>query len=138
MQKSLTLLVVGTLSHIAKWTRPDILLPVSRLAVKMRAPTVHYMSIALRLVRFLIETVALALKHSCEEGETMRVKCYTDAGSKFAIEDGGKNMSGLIVFVGGNAVTWSARRQLIVSNDVCEIELYAQNLGLKASLPYRE
>ena len=45
-------------------------------------------------------------------------------------------MTGCILFVGGNAVHWRARRQLIVSNDICEAELYALNVGLKASLPF--
>ena len=128
--------VVGVLTHIAKWTRPDILLPVARLATKMRAPTIHHMSVALRLVKFIHETHAWAIKHSCDESEEMRVKCYADAGSKFVDVDGGRHMSGIIVFVGGNAVTWSARRQLIVTDDVCEAEVYALNLGLKMSLPY--
>lgn len=60
------------------------------------------------------------------------------AGSKFAIIDEGKHMAGIVVFVGGNAVHWSARKQLITTNDICEAELYSLNLGLKASLPYRD
>lgn len=131
-------MAIGSVSHIAGHSRPDVMLPVNRLAKRMRNPTEHHMNQLLRLIRFLYGTRTTALKFSRDQDETMTTKCYTDAGSKFVLEDEGKHMSGVVVFVGGNAVHWSARRQLIVSNDICEVELYALNLGLKASLPFRD
>lgn len=66
---------VGSVAHIAGSTRADIMLPINRLAKKMRAPTVHHMNLLLKIIRFLYETIANALKHSRDEGEGMQTRC---------------------------------------------------------------
>lgn len=90
--------VIGSLNHIGQSTRPDIVLPVSRLSKYLIEPTIHQMHLALKLISYLMGTSNLSLKYSFDQSALTKVRCFSDAGSKFALVDETKHMNGMVIY----------------------------------------
>jgi hypothetical protein len=70
--------LIMSLMHLARFTRPDIMKPVSYLASKSAKPTVYDYSKAIRIIKYLSGTPNVGLVFTYNNGK-VNVKVYTDA-----------------------------------------------------------
>lgn len=121
--------LIGMLLYISTNTRPDISAAVGILAQRVAKPRQLDLTEALRIVRYLTSTKDIKL-HMFDEKETISLTAYTD--SDWA-EDRltRKSISGVICKVLGGTVSWSSRKQDIVSTSTTEAEFYALSEAVK-------
>jgi hypothetical protein len=74
--------------HLARFTRPDIMVPVSYLASRSAKPTVYYYSEAIRIIKYLSGTHNVGLVFTYNIGN-VHVKVYADASHKLHENDYG-------------------------------------------------
>jgi hypothetical protein len=119
---------VGTLLYGAISTRLDIAFAVNKLTQRMQAPTIRDAKACDRRVfRYLAGTKSLGLLFGRRGGDVKQqsVSAYADAdwaGDK----DDRKSVSGWVAFLNGDPVSWSSKKQKVVSQSTCEAELYAE------------
>jgi hypothetical protein len=102
--------VVGALQYCTL-TRPDISLSVNQLCQHMHNPTSAHWSAAKRVLRYL--------KHTLDHGlliskGPMHLQAYCDsdwAGNP----DNRKSTSGFCIFLGNSLISWSTKKQNVVS-----------------------
>lgn len=119
--------MVGTLLYAAISTRLDIAFAVNRLTRRMQAPTARDAKACERVFRYLAGTKSLGLLFGRRPGDVKQqsVSAYADAdwaGDK----DDRKSVSGWIALLNGDPVSWSSKKQKVVSQSTCESELYAE------------
>jgi hypothetical protein len=117
---------VGTLLYAAISTRPDISFAVSKLAQSMQAPTVAHAKACDRVLRYLAGTKTAGLLFGRNSNEkNIRVSAYADAdwGSDHTDR---KSITGWVVMVNGDPISWASKKQKVVSQSSCEAELYAE------------
>ena len=120
--------IVGTLLYAAISTRPDIAHAVQRLSRHMQAPLQRHMTAAERVLRYLAGTKQLGLVFGgapLADGAPIEVQAYADADWANDKTDR-KSVSGWVVKVNGNVVSWASKKQRTVAQSTCEAELYAQ------------
>jgi hypothetical protein len=109
--------VVGALQYCTL-TRPDISFSVNQLCQHMHNPTSAHWSAAKRVLRYL--------KHTPDHGlliskGPMHLQAYCDsdwAGNP----DDRKSTSGFCIFLGNSLISWSAKKQNVVSRSSTEAE----------------
>jgi hypothetical protein len=113
--------VVAKLLYLAKRTRTDILLAISYLCTRVKAPTAGDQAKLERVLKYLNGTSehVLVLRPSPE----MLLEGYVDAS--FACHPDGKSHTGLVVMLGGCTVLCMSSKQKIVTRDSTEAELVA-------------
>ena len=127
---------LGSCNYIGHSTRADILIYVNKLSTFMRAPTKHHFQLLMKLIAYLYKTRKQHLKYTID-GYERPITVYADA-SAFGMElTKGRHTSGIVVELFGNPVQWLTRRQSVVTDEICNAELYALNLGLKQGLHIR-
>eukprot|EP01036_Dinobryon_divergens_P034190 gene34190-44172_t len=114
------------LSYLAKRTRPDILLAVSFLAMRMKNPN-HYDSSKLqRIYEYLAKTqdYTFTLKPS-----SFRILAWVDAS--YAVHTDGRSHTGILIGFGGHRglVYFRSSVQRLVSDSSTYAELIAQHDG---------
>ena len=120
---------VGALNWAALATRPDISFAVSTVARFASKPGPAHWEAVKRIFRYLAGTRDLWLSY----GETKRTLLgYTDADGSMA-EDR-RAISGYAFLVDGGAVSWSSKRQEIISLSTTESEYVAATHGMKEAL----
>ena len=120
---------VGALNWAALATRPDIAFAVATVARFAANPgPVHWEAVK-RIFRYLAGTRELWLSY----GETRRaLEGYADADGSMA-EDR-RAISGYTFLIDGGAVSWSSKRQEIISLSTTESEYVAAMHGMKEAL----
>jgi hypothetical protein len=109
--------LVGALQYCTL-TRPDIAYSVNQLCQHLHSPTTAHWTAAKRVLRFL--------KHTSDHGITftktsLQLNAYYDsdwAGSP----DDRRSTSGFAVFLGDCLISWSAKKQPVVSRSSTEAE----------------
>jgi hypothetical protein len=120
---------VGALNWAALATRPDISFAVSTVARFASNPGPAHWEAVKRIFRYLAGTRDLRLSY----GEARRALVgYTDADGSMA-EDR-RAISGYAFLIDGGAVSWSSKRQEIVSLSTTESEYVAATHGLKEAM----
>jgi len=119
---------VGTLLYAAISTRLDIAFAVNKLTQRMQAPTIRDAKACDRVFRYLAGTKSLGLLFGrgagdCEQQQS--VSAYADADWAGDRADR-KSVSGWVAFLNGDPVSWSSKKQKVVSQSTCEAELYAE------------
>lgn len=122
--------LIGSLLYASISTRPDISFAVSALAQHSADPGSAHWAQALRVLRYLSLTSALALRLG---GESAVVNVYTDADWAGDKKDA-KSMSGAVTLIGDGPVQWSAKKQTQVSLSSMESEYYAMAGGVQDAL----
>lgn len=127
VDQKLFLEMVGTLLYAAISTRLDIAYAVNRLTRRMQAPTARDAKACERVFRYLAGTKSLGLLFGRRRGDVKQqsVSAYADAdwaGDK----DDRKSVSGWVALLNGDPVSWSSKKQKVVSQSTCESELYAE------------
>jgi len=120
---------VGALNWAALTTRPDIAFAVATVARFAANPGIPHWEAVKRIYRYLAGTRNLWLTY----GETRRVlEGYADADGSMA-EDR-RAITGYAFLIDGGAVSWSSKRQEIVSLSTTESEYVAATHGMKEAL----
>jgi histone deacetylase 1/2 len=110
--------VVGALQYLTL-TRPDIAFSVNKVCQFLQAPTdVHWIAVK-RILRYLRHTSALGL--FIQRSSSLLFSGFADAGWAGCPNDR-RSTGGHVVFLGGNLVAWSSRKQPTVSRSSTEAE----------------
>jgi hypothetical protein len=120
---------VGSLMYASLGSRPDIAFAVQTVSRFARNPGVAHWEAVKRIFRYLKGTRELWLSYG---GREVDLEGYADADGSM-MEDR-RAVSGYAFIVNGGAVSWSAKRQEIVSLSTTESEYVAATYAAKEAL----
>jgi hypothetical protein len=124
---------IGSLNHCAVATRPDISFSVSLLAQFMDNPgRVHWEAIK-RVFRYLLGTRNWKLVYGMTE---RGLEGYTDADG--SSQEHRRAISGYVFLVNGGAISWSSKKQELVTLSTAESEYVAATHAAKEALWLRQ
>jgi hypothetical protein len=111
--------LAGALQYLT-FTRPDITYAVQHICLHMHDPRESHLTALKRIIRYLQGTAdhGLLLPRSTSVSELV---VYTDADWA-GCPDTRRSTSGYAVFLGDNLVSWSSKRQKVVSRSSAEAE----------------
>ena len=113
--------LMGSLRYLT-CTRPDILFTVRVISRFMEAPTSTHMKAVKRILRYLKGTIDNGLLYS----SSIDFKLVGFSDSDFAGDiDDRKSTTDFVFFMVDCAVTWSSKKQSIVTLSTCEAEYVA-------------
>lgn len=110
--------IVGSLMYLTA-TRSDMLFVVSLISRYMAKPTELHMQAAKRALRYLKGTVSLGIFY--KKGGTKELFGFTDSDYAGDVEDR-KSTSGYVFLLSNGAVSWSSKKQPIVTLSTTEAE----------------
>jgi hypothetical protein len=121
--------LIGMLLYISTNTRPDISASVGILSQRVSKPRqLDYLE-ALRIVKYLVSTQSEKLKMF---NDTNSTPLLAFADSDWAEDrQTRKSISGIICKIFGAAISWSSRKQDVVSTSTTESEFYAISEAVK-------
>uniref|UniRef100_A0A2N9GQ99 Integrase catalytic domain-containing protein n=1 Tax=Fagus sylvatica TaxID=28930 RepID=A0A2N9GQ99_FAGSY len=111
---------VGAL-HYLTFTRPDISFAVHQVCQYMAAPTTTHLTAAKRILRYIKGTLFHGIAFT---PGPLHLSVYSDADWAGDPDDR-RSTSGLLVYLGSNPITWSAKKQPTVSRSSIESEYRA-------------
>ncbi|XP_071740590.1 uncharacterized mitochondrial protein AtMg00810-like [Rutidosis leptorrhynchoides] len=113
--------LVGALQYLTI-TRPDISYAVNQVSQFLQAPTIDHLQDVKRIIRYIKGTIhyGLTFYHSPKAS----LLGYSDADWARCIETR-RSTYGYSIFLGGNLVSWSAKKQPTVARSSCESEYRA-------------
>jgi transposase InsO family protein len=113
---------IGSLIHLAKWTRPDLAFAISYCARAMAKPTELYWTYVKRIFRYLRKTASHAIAY--KKGVTASLIGYSD--SDFAnCSTSRKSISGFVFVVDKGPISWKSSKQELVATSTLEAEYIA-------------
>ena len=122
--------LAGALQYLT-FTRPDITYAVQQLCLHMHDPREPHLTTPKRLLRYLRGTIDYGLL--LQRFSSTEMVVYTDANWA-GCPDIRRSTSGYAIFLGGNLVSWSSKRQQVASRSSAEAEYRAiANSVAKAS-----
>ncbi|GLU09096.1 hypothetical protein SLE2022_259720 [Rubroshorea leprosula] len=113
--------IVGSLMYLTA-TRPDIMHAVSLISRYMESPKEMHLLAAKRILRYLKGTVEYGLFY--KKGEKSDMFGFTNSDFARDVDDR-KSTSGYVFMMGTAAVSWSSRKQPIVTLSTTEVEFVA-------------
>jgi hypothetical protein len=120
--------LVGTLMYPSISTRPDIANAARSLAQHMQDPRRRHEVAAKRVLRYLAGTKEIGLRFGREQKAAtgdMQITAFGDADWANDRSDR-KSITGWIVKLNGDVVSWASKKQHTVAQSTCEAELYAE------------
>ena len=108
--------IVGSLMYLTA-TRPDIMYSVSLISRYMENPTKIHLLVAKRILRYLQGTRDFGLFY--KKGEKLELFGFTD-NDYARDQDDRRSTSGYVFMLGTGAVSWSSKKQQIVSLSTIE------------------
>lgn len=124
--------LIGMLLYISTNTRPDISVAVNILAQRVTKPRELDITEVKRIVKYLLATKNHVLRLG-EPNSTIPLIAFSDANWGESRIDR-KSISGVICKVFGGTVSWSSRKQSMVSLSTTESEYYALAETVKETL----
>jgi hypothetical protein len=118
--------IAGALQYLT-FTRPDIAYVVQQICLHMHDPREPHLTVMKHILRYLQGTSDYGLLLCCSNSSNLIV--YTDA-DWVSCPDTHRSTSGYAVFLGDNLVSWSAKRQTVVSRSNAEAEYHAVANGV--------
>ena len=113
--------IVGSLMYLIA-TRPDIMHSVSVISRYMECPTEIHLLAAKRILRYLQGTKEFGLFY--KKGEKSELFGFTDSDYAGG-QDDRRSTSGYVFMLGTGAVSWSSKKQPIVTLSTTEAEFVA-------------
>ncbi|KAK9067609.1 hypothetical protein SSX86_011720 [Deinandra increscens subsp. villosa] len=113
--------LVGALQYLTI-TRPDLSYAVNQVSQFLHAPTIVHFEAVKRILRYVKGTIPFGLTFTCPRHNS--ILGYSDADWARCIETR-RSTYGYSIFLGGNLVSWSAKKQPTVSRSSCESEYRA-------------
>uniref|UniRef100_A0A0A9BDA3 Uncharacterized protein n=1 Tax=Arundo donax TaxID=35708 RepID=A0A0A9BDA3_ARUDO len=110
--------IVGALQYLTL-TRPDIAYAVQQACLHMHAPRDAHWALVKRILRYVRGTMAKCLQ--LRRSSSTALIAYTDADWA-GCPDTRRSTSGFCVFLGDSLVSWSSKRQAVVSRSSAEAE----------------
>ncbi|KAJ9545500.1 hypothetical protein OSB04_025207 [Centaurea solstitialis] len=110
--------LAGALQYLT-FTRPDISYAVQQICLFMHDPREPHFNVLKRILRYLRGTLSMGL--FLRPSSIDRLVSYTDADWA-GCPDTRRSTSGFCVFLGDNLVSWSSKRQHVVSRSSNESE----------------
>ena len=112
---------IGALQYLTL-TRPNISFSVNKLSQFLKAPTQHHWSACKRLLCYVSGTHTLGL--SFRSTAQFTLEGFSNADWAFNVDDR-SSTTGYCVFLSGNIVTWSSRKQQVDARFSTESEYRA-------------
>ncbi|GKA95859.1 uncharacterized mitochondrial protein-like protein [Tanacetum coccineum] len=113
--------LVGALQYLTI-TRPDLSYVVNQVSQFLHAPTIAHFQSVKRILRYVKGTISFGLTFS--RPHTNTIIGYFDADWARCL-DTRRSTYGYSIYLGGNLVSWSAKKQPTVSRSSCESEYRA-------------
>ena len=113
--------LVGGLQYLVL-TKPEIAFVVHKLSQYVTALTLQHIMACSRVLRYLNETADYGLKFST--GREMIITGFTDADWACDIDDK-KSIGAYCIYFGNNLVSWSSKKQSVVTRSIAESEYRA-------------
>ncbi|KAJ0781817.1 putative RNA-directed DNA polymerase [Helianthus annuus] len=113
--------LVGALQYLTI-TRPDLSYAVNQVCQFLHAPTVDHFQSVKRILRYVKGTLSFGLTFSRHHKPSL--VGFSDADWARCLETR-RSTYGYSIFLGGNLVSWSAKKQPTVSRSSCESEYRA-------------
>ncbi|XP_057990289.1 secreted RxLR effector protein 161-like [Hevea brasiliensis] len=110
--------IVGSLMYLIA-TRPDIMHAVSLISRYMENPKELHLLAAKRIFRYLKGTVDFGLLY--KKGEKSDLIGFSDSDYAGDVDDR-KSISGYVFMLSSRAVSWSSKKQSIVTLSTTEVE----------------
>ena len=120
---------VGSLMYATLGTRPDICYAVQTVSRFNNKPGLAHWEAVKRIFRYLSGTKGLWLGYG---GQVKELQGYADADG--SMNEDRKAISGYAFMINGGAVSWSAKRQEIISLSTTESEYIAATYAAKEAL----
>jgi hypothetical protein len=120
---------VGSLMYASMGTRPDITFAVSTVAQFLDNPGIAHWEAVKRIFQYLKGTRDLSLTYGEEEKD---LQGWVDADG--ASQDHRRAISGYVFMVDGGAVSWTSKKQEIVSLSTTEAEYIAATHAAKEAI----
>ena len=117
--------LVGSLRYLVN-TRPDLSFSVGMVSRFMECPNSEHWGAIKRIVRYVAGTSKLGCKFV--KGPHSDLTGFTDSDHAGDLEKR-KSTTGVLFFLGSNAITWSSQKQKVVSLSSCESEYIAAATG---------
>ena len=113
--------IVGSLMYLTA-TRPNMMYVISLISRFMERPIEQHLQAAKRVLRYLKGTVSFGLFY--RKGGKEELIGYTD--SDYArVQDDRKSTSGYVFMLSSGTVSWSSKKQLVVTLSTIEAEFIA-------------
>jgi len=125
--------IIGALNWIAVGSRPDIAFVVGQLAQFLENPGRVHWEAAKRVVRYLKGTKEKKLVYGASGKSGLM--SFTDADG--ASQDHRRAISGFVVLIDGGAVSWSSKKQELVTLSTMEAEYVAATHAAKELVWFR-
>ena len=122
-QPSLYRSTIGALQYLTM-TRPDLAFSVNKLSQFLQAPTVAQWNACKLFLRYVKGTLSHGLFFKPAPFLALEGYSYADWASNL---DDRKSVSGVCIFLGGNLITWSSRKQKVVAKSSTEAEYRAKS-----------
>lgn len=113
--------VIGSLMYAMSCTRPDISYAVCRLARYTKNPNNEHWKAVIRVLGYLKRTKDLSIFYN---GFPCVLEGFTDASWITSISDQ-KPTSGFVFLLGGGVVSWSSKKQTLITHSTMESEFVA-------------
>ncbi|WVZ58807.1 hypothetical protein U9M48_009036 [Paspalum notatum var. saurae] len=126
--------LAGALQYLT-FTRPDITYAVQQVCLYMLDPREPHLTALKRLLRYLSDTVDYGLL--LHRSTSTELVVYTDADWA-GCPDTRRSTSGYAAFLGSNLVSWSSKRQPVVSRSSAEAEYRAVANGMAEAFWLRQ
>ncbi|XP_022014482.1 uncharacterized mitochondrial protein AtMg00810-like [Helianthus annuus] len=110
--------LAGALQYLT-FTRPDICYAVQQVCMYMHAPKVDHWNALRRIIRYIQGTSSHGL--TIGTSTDLSLRAYTDADWA-GCPDTRRSTSGYCVYLGPNIISWSSKRQSVISRSSAEAE----------------
>jgi hypothetical protein len=113
--------MIGSLMYLLA-TRPDLTFSVCLIARYMERPTEIHLAAAKRVMRYLKGTIDLGILY--RRNNDLTLKGWSDSNYARDLDDR-KSTSGYVFMMGSGSVSWSSKKQAIVTLSTTESEFVA-------------
>jgi hypothetical protein len=114
--------LVGCLRYLVN-TRPDIEYAVGYVSRFMEKPTTEHLAAVKRVLRYVAGTINYGCMYTKQSGMLALVGyCDSDMAGDIGTR---KSTSGVLFFLGQNAISWQSQKQRVVALSSCEAEYIA-------------